>query len=282
MNGLRLVHSVTITILIALGLPISASAVPIVFQASGSDATSIQATVDAFRAALGNPNNGNAPGPLPGGRREINWDGGGNNLTTQISPTPFAGFLNTRGDLFTTSGTGFVQAPPSGLATTFNPTYSAFKTFSEFRLFSPTGSTLTSVAFFTPGTNGGLPATIGGFGAVFSDVDSSANASLSFVDAGGSSRGTFFVPAANGGLSFLGVTFPGERIGQVRIISGNAPLGPPESGAIDIIPMDDFLHSEPSPVPEPTTLLLFGTTAAGFGLARWRQRRRKQQTATGD
>jgi hypothetical protein len=29
-------------------------------------------------------------------------------------------------------------------------------------------------------------------------------------------------------------------------------------------------------VPEPATLLLFGTTAAGLGLARWRQRRRKQ------
>lgn len=32
-----------------------------------------------------------------------------------------------------------------------------------------------------------------------------------------------------------------------------------------------------SPTPEPTTLLLFGTTAAGLGLARWRQRRRKQE-----
>jgi hypothetical protein len=29
--------------------------------------------------------------------------------------------------------------------------------------------------------------------------------------------------------------------------------------------------------PEPTTLLLFGTTAAGLGLARWRQKRRKPQ-----
>jgi hypothetical protein len=33
------------------------------------------------------------------------------------------------------------------------------------------------------------------------------------------------------------------------------------------------------PVPELATLLLFGTTAAGLGLARWRQRRRKQQAA---
>src|SRR5262245_24084687 len=45
----------------------------------GGDTTpaSIQATVDAFRAALGNPNNANNPGPIIGGRREINWDGGG-------------------------------------------------------------------------------------------------------------------------------------------------------------------------------------------------------------
>jgi hypothetical protein len=33
---------------------------PAVFQAAGPNAASIQSVVDAYRAALGNPNNGNA------------------------------------------------------------------------------------------------------------------------------------------------------------------------------------------------------------------------------
>ena len=269
---------VALALLVVFTLPIDAGAAPILFEGSGADASAIQMTVDAFRTALGNPNNGNAPGPLPSGRREINWDGGG--TTTTISPTPFNGFQNIRGALFTTSGTGFVQAPPSGLATdpTFgNPTYAGFDVFSSARLFSPIGSTLTNVTFFIPGTGGGTAATVGGFGAVFSDVDASANASLSFVNSSGVSLGTFAVPAANNGLSFLALLFPSEAISQVQIISGNVPLGPAESGGIDIIVMDDFLYSEPAVVPEPATLLLFGTTAAGLGLARWRRWRHGQR-----
>ena len=154
-----------------------------------------------------------------------------------------------------------MQAPPSGLATTFNnATYSAFRTFSDARLFTPIGSTLTNVAFFVPGTNGGV---------------STANASLSFGNAGGASLGSFFVPAANHGLSFLGVIFPDELVGQVQIISGNVPPGPSESGAIDIVVMD-VIYREPAAAPEPSTLLLFGTTMAGLGFAaRWRQRRQR-------
>ncbi|HKB34865.1 MAG TPA: hypothetical protein VKD72_00330, partial [Gemmataceae bacterium] len=96
---------------------------PIVFQAAGPSAESIQGTVDEFRAALGNPNNGNAPGPLAVGRREINWDGGStNNQATAIAGNPFSGFLITRGALFTTPhGTGFVQAPPAADPALFPP-----------------------------------------------------------------------------------------------------------------------------------------------------------------
>src|SRR5215217_8993497 len=67
---------------------------PTVFQAAGPNAASIQSSVDAFRAALGNPNNGNAPGPIANGRREINWDGGGPPVDANApGGTPFNVFL---------------------------------------------------------------------------------------------------------------------------------------------------------------------------------------------
>jgi hypothetical protein len=34
-----------------------------------------------------------------------------------------------------------------------------------------------------------------------------------------------------------------------------------------------------APIPEPATLLLFGTTAAGIGIARWRRRRTANHAA---
>src|SRR5207342_922701 len=124
----------------------------ITFSTGGSaDPASIQSTVDSFRTALGDPNNGNNPGPLQTGRREINWDGGDPNILDTTAPvTPFNVFLNIRGSQFTTPGTGLSQAPPSGgpeggLAVLFNnDTYGTiFKTFSPSRLFTPVGSNIT-------------------------------------------------------------------------------------------------------------------------------------------
>jgi hypothetical protein len=207
--------------------------------------------VDAFRAALGAPNNGNAPGPLAGGRREINWDGGGS-MATAIAGTPFAGFLATRGALFTTAGTGFVQAPTSGLATTFaNPSYATiFQTFSPVRLFSPIGSNVTDATFFVPGA-GNIPATVNGFGAVFTDVDLPTSTSIELFDEQGVSLGLFFAPPANNGLSFVGVVFDaGERVARVRITSGNVAPGPDDDpmSSVDVAVMDDFIYGEPMPI----------------------------------
>src|SRR5258707_10040385 len=89
---------------------------PAVFQAAGATAASIQSTVDAYRARLGDPNNLNNPGPLGlTGRREINWDGGNpNGLDTTAPVNPFLVFLNTRRSQFKTPGLGVLQAPASG------------------------------------------------------------------------------------------------------------------------------------------------------------------------
>src|SRR5512145_3157281 len=84
---------------VLLSLSLRQAHAQVVFQAAGPTVQSIQGSVDAFRAALGEPNNGNAPGPLASGRREINWDGGGSDATAVV-PTPFEGFLVNRGALF--------------------------------------------------------------------------------------------------------------------------------------------------------------------------------------
>src|SRR5512134_110705 len=201
-----------------------AAAGPVTFSVGGDDtAASIQATVDSFRAALGAPNNGNAPGPLAGGRREINWDGGGGVDATTAPVTPFSVFVNTRGALFTTPGTGLSQAPPSGgptngLAGLFgNPTYGTiFSTFSPLRLFAPVGSNITDGVFFLPGTAGSVPATVSGFGAVFTDVDLPDTTQIEFFNTSGGLLFSSFVEpgtVGDGSLSFLGVFFDaGERV----------------------------------------------------------------------
>ena len=239
-----------------------------VFSASGADAASIVATVDAYRAALGDPNNGNAPGPLPTGRREINWDGGGPPVVNGTAPvTPFVVFRNTRGATFTTDGTGLTQAADTGgllSLDTINPTYAAlFEPFSPNRLFAPIGSNVTDGFFSLPGTNGSITAVVRGFGAVFSDVDLEGETTIELFDLVGNSLGVFDVPAATGDqtFSFLGLLQgPNDPlIGRVRITTGTTALGPNESSTADIVVMDDFFYAEPlAIIPLPGSAALLG------------------------
>lgn len=235
---------------------------PIVFQAAGPTSASIQNTIAEYRLALGGVNNGNG-GAQGAGRREINWDGGSTvNLATTISPNPFAGFQVTRGALLSTpDGTGFVQAPPAGLAILFNnPSYETiFTTFSASRLFSAIGSNTTDVDFFQPG-GGNLPAATKGFGAVFTDVDQpdgsgpgekrgnrKSSTLIEYYGANGQLLFSSFVPASpgSGSQSFFGVVFSDARIARVRITSGNAIPGADDVAKQDVVMMDDFIYGEP-------------------------------------
>jgi hypothetical protein len=247
---------------------------PVVFQAVGPKADSIQGTVAAFRTALGDPNNGNNPPPLDrSGRREINWDGANppNVLDTTPPVTPFNTFLDNRGAQFTTPGIGLSQAPPSGgpqdgLVRLFNnPTYATiFSTFSPSRLFTPVGSNLTEALFFLPGSSGTIPAAVRGFGAVFTDVDEpngigplkrrgnprGASTLMEYFDEDGKLIFSSFVPASpgdGGGLSFFGIVFDDARIARVRITTGNVAPGPDDDRENDIVMMDDFIYGEPQP-----------------------------------
>ena len=243
---------------------------PLVFQAAGPTAASIQSTVDAYRAELGNPDNRNS-GPLETGHREINWDGGGGVNTTTPPVTPFNTFLNTRGSQFTTPGFGLSQAPPSGgpqggLAALFNNVSygSSFKTFSPLRLFTPVGSNITDAFFFLPGSNGNTPATVKGFGAIFTDVDRpdgsgpglkhgnrGASTLMEFFGVNGELLFSSYVPAApgDGNLSFFGVKFNDARIARVRITTGNVAPGPDDNNTNDVVMMDDFIYGEPKVLP---------------------------------
>jgi hypothetical protein len=251
---------------------------PVVREAAGTGAAAIQAAVDQFRADLGGPNNGNAAGTQPGGRREINWDGGGAGAALTLDPVPMTRF-SARGAQFLTTGTGFaISGLPSPEFGETNVTYpNLFDAFSSPRLFAPLGSNELDVVFHVPG-NTTVPAAVSGFGAVFTDVDSATSTRLQFYTPDGVLLYERAVPAASGDatLSFLGVWFnAGELVGRVRIVSGSAALGPDDAAGRDVVAMDDFLYAEPVATagltlsPGSTTLFRTGRFDLILALAGW-------------
>jgi hypothetical protein len=195
--------------------------------------------------------NPNVAGSFASGRREINWDGVPDAFAAPNTlPANFFNVNSPRGVVFTTPGTGFQVSANAGPFVRFdnlNPTYSSiFQTFSPQRLFTALGSNVLDVNFFVPGS--ATPAFVSGFGAVFTDVDGPSF--LEFFDTNNVSLGMVAVPPAHNGLSFLGVFFnAGEKVGRVRITSGNVPLGPNDNPpGIDVAVMDDFIYGEPRAV----------------------------------
>ena len=226
-------------------------------QGAASNAAGLQPTVDAYRALLGNPNNGSTPGAQPAGRREINWDGVPDAISAPaLMPPDLFNTTVTRGAVFSSSAANRFQVSadsdnPTHTPVRFgnlNPQYpEIFATFSPEKLFTPLGTTTTRVHFFQAGTK--TPAAVNGFGAVFTDVDSPTSSKIEVYDRAGHLLWWNYVPrgtAANKSLSFLGVKTD-ARIWEVRITSGNTPLAPGnnDGGVKDVVVLDDLLYGEP-------------------------------------
>ena len=238
----RLLLLAVLIVLVAAG---PADAATVVRQASGATPAAIQTAVDQFRADLGADNGSSLP--AQSGRREINWDGVPDSQADPNDLPP--GFYAGRGVALTTPGHGFRVSADS---TTANNTpvefghSSLFAPFSQQRLFSPLGSTVTVVDFVEPG--GTDPALSRGFGAVFTNVDTAGHSKIELFGADGQTLAVRNAPVATGNqtLSFVGVSFDEGVVARVRITSGDHA---PDSGVTtnDTTVLDDFVFGEPIP-----------------------------------
>ncbi len=249
------------TILSLLGGTVNAA--PVVRQGSGANTAALQAIVDQFRTDLGGSNNG-VGGSFTSGRREINWDGVPDSFSEPNNlPLDFFNVNSPRGVIFNAiedaTGAGLNQFAvsantASGVPVRFaniNASYSSiFTTFSAQRLFTVRNTNIMEVNFVIPGTN--IPATVNGFGVIFTDVDSATGGNRSLIRVYGSDGKQLSAASAgvlDNGLSFVGISFnAGERIARVVIESGNAALSSTNNdgvSGIDVVAMDDFIYGEP-------------------------------------
>ena len=212
----------------------------------------IQGAVDAFRHLLGDQLN-TTPG-VTGGRREINWDGVPDAMLGKDLPADFfnptapgspqarqRGLSYASGSQFRVSGTNFSEVNSNAAG--------QFAAFSGDKTFANVSSNLWEVGLQKAGQP--IPASVRGFGIVFSDVDLPNSTAVEFFN-GSNSLGKFFVPAhdATTSFSFLGVYFNNEqRITRVRVshdgILSDGQKDITDNGTRDLVVLDDLLYSEP-------------------------------------
>lgn len=249
--------------ILLLLLVIGNNAAPLVRKASGLNTFNLTPTIATFRQDLGGANNG-VGSFYASGWRELNWDNVPDNLA---SPQQFPyDFYNTTSPLGIIFNTGLdsevpytsmmVSIPdePAGQYVRFKHmaaeggvlTGRKFKTYSGTRVLGGAETNRINVNFYIPGTK--TPATVNGFGAVFTDVD--FEGFITLYDEAGKTIAAEAIPHINDGLSFVGISFSdGTRIARADLWIGHTPLRW-ESGEcsmcnVDYAAMDNVIFGEP-------------------------------------
>lgn len=223
---------------------------PVVVSGSG-DLTN---AITQFRTVLGDPLN-TTPNQTAG-RREVNWDGAPATVTNNNTfPLDFFNNTDPAGPNARKRGLQYVGAANSlrldssnfsEIESTYNDN---FKAFSQKKIIATINSNITEIEFRVAGTT--TPASVKGFGVVFSDVDQDNYTTIQFYD-GNKSLGVFKAPVRSdaNGHSFLGVQFPNDKVTRIKITAGNGTLGVgvkdiSNGGNKDLVVFDDFFYSEP-------------------------------------
>lgn len=258
----KLIRSIVLSSFALVLAVTSVSAEQVNFVASGADSGALTGQIVGLRLAIGGANNG-VGGSYTSGRREIDWEVTENFASPNNFVNTYYNFISPRGlildggyssgSLRVSAGIGNQNNMPLRFGEIDQSYTAMFKTYSGQRLLAGTGNAnsddphFIEVSFVIPGST--IPATVKGFGVVFTDVDAIGNAVVKCFGADGRELG-FSVAAtpANNGLSFVGIAFnEGERIAKVRIVSGDRELaqGNTDGGGRDMIAMDDFIYGEP-------------------------------------
>ena len=215
------------------------TAAPLVRKASGLNNFNLTPTIAAFRQDLGGANNG-VGSFYTSGWRELNWDNVPDNLASpQQFPYDFYNTTSPLGIIFNTALDSEVPYTSMMVSVPDDPVsqYVRFKHMAEEggvligRKFKPYSGTRVlggaetnriNVNFYIPGTK--TPATVNGFGAVFTDVDFEGFVTL--YDESGKTIASESIPHINDGLSFVGISFAdGTRIARADIWTHAAQMG---------------------------------------------------------
>jgi hypothetical protein len=246
----------------ALGAVAGVRAEPLIRFASGAAPADLNNSINQFRTDLGGANNG-VGDSFGSGRREINWDGVPSSSAEPNFMAPdFFNTVSPRGMVLNTvdESTGLndlrISAnAASGVAPRFaniDASYAnTFKTFSAERLLHARNARALDLSFFVPGTD--TPASVAGFGAVFSDIDAAGQAQIRCFGIDGRQLLAVNPSALNAGLSFVGFSFSdsSERCARVQIKLGSQALaaGITDGGGRDLIALDDIFFGEPQALP---------------------------------